>query len=145
MRSSVCTHSHIHSISMKDSTKCLAICLALGLGGQWLMHIACEMCWLLYGKILPCQYELQKNACRLLRLKAPTCKSACVVRNYYVIQHTLLCLCCVEESELSLQGNGVSLFFVQEGHHEMGKSIMAAVPVKRQYLPVISHHTRQLS
>jgi hypothetical protein len=119
----LCVHTLAHSCHFYErlSTKCLAICLALGLGGQWLVHTACEMCWLLYGKILPCQYELQKNFCRLLRLKALTCKAACVVRNYYVIQHTLLCLCSVEESELSLQGNGVSIFFVRKDIMRWGR------------------------
>lgn len=33
----------------------------LSFGTRSLVHTTCEMCWLLYGKILPCRYELQEE------------------------------------------------------------------------------------
>lgn len=54
-----------------------------------------------------------KNFCKLLWLKAPTCKAAYMMRNYYVIQHTFNMSVLFEESELSLQGK-VMLFHVQD-------------------------------
>lgn len=57
----VCTLAHACHFSERLATEYLAICLALGQGGQWLVHTTCEMCWLLYGKILLCQYELQEE------------------------------------------------------------------------------------
>jgi len=55
------TLAHACHFSERLATECLAICLDLGRGGQWLVHQTLEMCWLLYGKILPCQYELQEE------------------------------------------------------------------------------------
>lgn len=114
MHAPVHTLAHACHFSERLSTECLAICLALVQGGQWLVHTTHEMCWLLYGRILPCQYELQEELMQAVVVGSCNLQGSIYDQKLLCNSTYITYVCVLLKNLTSLQGKVMSLFHVQD-------------------------------